>query len=77
MKFVKNIEYGGKMMDDLEFIQNFSKITVASICEKLNISRQNVYNGRTSKENLKKIRKTIESEYAKLYVMGGIKNAET
>ena len=56
-------------MDDLEFIQKFSKIKVANICEKLNISRSNVYNGRTSKENLKKIRKTIESEYAKLYVM--------
>ncbi len=70
MEFVQNIENGGKMMDDLEFIQKFSKITVASICEKLNISRQNVYNGRTSKENLKKIRKTIESEFAKLYVMG-------
>ena len=69
MKFVKNIEYGGKMMDDLEFIQKFSKIKVANICEKLNISRSNVYNGRTSKENLKKIRKTIESEFAKLYVM--------
>lgn len=69
MKFVQSIEYGGKMMDDLEFIQKFSKIKVASICEKLNISRQNVYNGRTSKENLKKIRKTIESEFAKLYVM--------
>lgn len=70
MKYVKDIEYGGKTMDDLEFIQKFSKITVASICEKLNISRQNVYNGRTSKENLNKIRKTIESEFAKLYVMG-------
>lgn len=69
MKYVKSIEYGGKMMDDLEFIQKFSKIKVAGICEKLNISRQNVYNGRTSKENLKKIRKTIESEFAKLYVM--------
>lgn len=57
------------MMDDLEFIQKFSKITVASICEKLYISRQNVYNGRTSKENLNRIRKTIESEFAKLYVM--------
>lgn len=56
-------------MDDLEFIQKFSKIKVANICEKLNISRSNVYNGRTSKENLKKIRKTIESEFAKLYVM--------
>ena len=69
MKFVKDIEYGGKRMDDLEFIQKFSKIKVANICEKLNISRSNVYNGRTSKENLKKIRKTIESEFAKLYVM--------
>ena len=69
MKFMKNIKYGGKMMDDLEFIQKFSKIKVANICEKLNISRSNVYNGRTSKENLKKIRKTIESEFAKLYVM--------
>lgn len=70
MKYVKNIENGGETMDDLEFIQKFSKIKVANICEKLNISRSNVYNGRTSKENLKKIRKTIESEYAKLYVMG-------
>lgn len=69
MKYAQSIEYGGKMMDDLEFIQKFSKIKVAAICEKLNISRQNVYNGRTSKENLKKIRKTIESEFAKLYVM--------
>ena len=50
MKFVKDIEYGGKMMDDLEFIQKFSKIKVANICEKLNISRSNVYNGRTSKK---------------------------
>lgn len=56
-------------MDDLEFIQKFSKIKVGNICGKLNISRSNVYNGRTSKENLKKIRKTIESEFAKLYVM--------
>lgn len=56
-------------MDDLEFIQKFSKIKVANICEKLNISRSNVYNGRTSKENLKRIRKTIESEFAKLYMM--------
>ena len=69
MKFMKDIKYGGKTMDDLEFIQKFSKIKVANICEKLNISRSNVYNGRTSKENLKKIRKTIESEFAKLYVM--------
>ena len=56
-------------MDDLEFIQKFSKIKVANICEKLKISRSNVYNGRTSKENLHRIRKTIESEFAKLYVM--------
>lgn len=58
-------------MEDLEFINKFSKIKVASICSKLKINRSNVYNGRTTNENLKKIRREIESEYAKLYIMEG------
>ena len=58
-------------MEDLEFINKFSKIKVASICNKLKINRSNVYNGRTTNENLKKIRREIESEYAKLYLVEG------
>lgn len=58
-------------MDDLEFINKFSKIKVASICQKLKINRSNVYNGRTTNENLKKVRREIESEIAKLYIIEG------
>lgn len=56
-------------MEDLEFINKFSKIKVASICQKLKINRSNVYNGRTTDENLKKVRREIESELAKLYII--------
>lgn len=58
-------------MEDLEFINKFSKIKVASICQKLKINRSNVYNGRTTNENLKKVRREIESEFAKLYIIEG------
>lgn len=58
-------------MNDLEFINKFSKIKVASICQKLKINRSNVYNGRTTDENLKKVRREIESEFAKLYIIEG------
>ena len=58
-------------MEDLEFINKFSKIKVASICQKLKINRSNVYNGRTTNENLKKVRREIESEIAKLYLIEG------
>jgi hypothetical protein len=58
-------------MEDLEFINKFSKIKVASICQKLKINRSNVYNGRTTNENLKKVRREIESEIAKLYIIEG------
>lgn len=55
---------------NLKYIKGFSKISVGSICEKLKISRSNVYNGRTSDENLEKVKEQIESEIAKLYIKG-------
>lgn len=62
---------GKRKMEDLEFINKFSKIKVASICQKLKINRSNVYNGRTTDENLKRVRREIESEIAKLYIIEG------
>lgn len=62
---------GKRKMEDLEFINKFSKIKVASICQKLKINRSNVYNGRTTDENLKRVRSEIESEIAKLYIIEG------
>ena len=58
-------------MNDLEYIKNFSKIRVKNICEKTKVNRANLYNNRTKKENIEKVRKTIESELAKLYLIEG------
>lgn len=55
-------------MKDLDYIKNFSKISIKDVCEKKKIDRANVINGRTSKENIKKVREGIESEIAKLYI---------
>lgn len=53
-------------MTDLEFIKNFSKIRISNICKKLKVQKNNVYSGKTTKENLHKLRKEIEKEYTRL-----------
>ena len=59
-----------KVDEDLEFIKKFSKISVQDICNKKNVNRANLLNGRSSKTNTKRVRKGIESEVAKLYIEG-------
>lgn len=54
-------------MTDLDYIKNFSKITVSKICKKLKIDNSNVSRGTTSKENLHLVREHIENEIANLY----------
>ena len=58
-------------MEDLEYIKKFSKITVKSVCDKTSVDKSNLFSGRTSKENIKKVREQIESEVAKLYLKKG------
>lgn len=53
---------------DLEYIKQFSKIFVSRICRENNVNYQNLMNGRSTKENSKKIRKAIESELVKVYM---------
>ena len=56
------------MTKDLKFIKGFSKISVSKVCRKLNICRENVLNGTTSKDNITKVKEELESEIAKLYI---------
>ena len=56
-------------MSNLEFIQRFSQISIAGICRKLKIDRSNLVTGRTTEENILLVRKNIESELAKLYLI--------
>lgn len=57
-------------MEDLEYIKKFTKISIPSICKKLKIDKSNLYTGRTTNLNIKKVRQEIESEIAKLYIKG-------
>lgn len=38
-------------MTDLEFIKNFSKITITDTCKRLNVNKGNLYNGKAGKKN--------------------------
>ena len=61
------------MQDDenLEYIKNFSKISITDVCKKEKVSRSNLLTGKCkdSKEKTKRVKKRIESEIAKLYVL--------
>lgn len=61
-------------MNDLEYIKKFNKIQLTKICKNAKVNRGNLYSGRTKKENIAKVRKTIESEIAKLYILDGDNN---
>lgn len=61
-------------MNDLEYIKKFNQIKLTRICKNAKVNRGNLYSGRTKKENIEKVRKTIESEIAKLYILDGDNN---
>lgn len=51
---------------DLLYIKNFSKITVRKVCKRLGIDEANVLKGTASKENIKRVRRTIENDVNEL-----------
>lgn len=56
-------------MTNYEFIKEFRKIKVSSICKKLNINRCNISNGNASDENMKKVKFEIIKELLGLFKM--------
>lgn len=56
------------MSEDLIFIKKFSKITITKACKNLNVDVANLSNGKTTKENEKRVRKYLENELAKIYL---------
>lgn len=57
-------------MEDLDYIKNFSKISIKRACSKSKANRSNVLSGRASKKTINKVRKQIESDIARLYLIG-------
>lgn len=56
-------------MNSYDFINRFSKITINSICKKLNINQGNLYNRKTKKENADKVKQEIETQFLTLYLL--------
>ena len=55
-------------MSDLNFIKKFQKIHLQDIAKKEGIATNNLYTGQCSDIKIKKVRKAIECEIAKLYI---------
>lgn len=56
-------------MDDLEYIKKFSKITIKDVCKKSKANRSNVLSGNASKKTINRVKRQLESEVAKLYII--------
>ena len=50
-------------MNYLDKIKKLSKINISRICKELHINRANLLNGKTSKENEKRVYERIIEEY--------------
>lgn len=61
-------------MEDLEYIKKFSQITIIEVCKKAGVNPSNLWSGKTSKKNINKVKKLLESEVAKLYIIEDKKN---
>lgn len=58
-------------MTDIEYIKQFSKITIKKVCEIENVNISNLYNERISDEKIEKVKKRLEHEVAKLHIIKG------
>ena len=57
---------------NLHYIKAFSSIGVKEICESLGVNRSNLYNGKTSVESTRRVRKEIEKRIAEIQkILGG------
>lgn len=61
----------GDYMEDLDYIKQFSKISITNACRTLKIDKSNLYSGKCKKDNIVKLKKYLESEVAKLYILKG------
>lgn len=55
--------------EDYEYIKAFSKISVSSICKKLDYPKANILKGTASAERIHLVKKEIEKEIAKIYLI--------
>ena len=55
--------------EDLDYIKKFSMITIKEACKIARVNASNLWSGRCSKKKIEEVKKILESEVAKLYVI--------
>ena len=55
--------------EDLDYIKKFSMISIKEACKKAKVDSSNVWSGKASKKKIKEVKKILESEVAKLYII--------
>lgn len=55
--------------EDLEFIKSFANITITDACLKAKVDRGNLINGKTTAENTHLVRRILEDNIAKLFLI--------
>lgn len=48
---------------DLKFIKGFAKIKIKAICARLKIHNGNIWTGKASAENIRRVKEEIQKEY--------------
>lgn len=56
-------------IEDLEYIKNFTKISVNKVCKELGYNTANILKGKATTERVHNVRRLIEEKQAKLYLM--------
>lgn len=64
-------------LEDLKYINSFTKISVNKICNELGFNTRNIMVGKATKEKIHLVRKTIEDKQARLYLMEDNNDKET
>lgn len=62
-----------KENEDVKFVLRFNKIRLSRLCERLQLSRSTINAGNGRLEDYHKVRREIEKELAKLYILDDLK----
>lgn len=54
-------------LKNIEFLKDFSKITIKGACREENVTQQNVYTLKTTPEKIERIKKNIDRKIKELY----------
>lgn len=57
-------------LEEIDYIKNFSKISISSICKELKIDRSNLLKGKTTKANTELVKNTLIKKLKK-YIKEG------